>query len=424
MVLLATDHAAASLATDHTDTTDRASLVVEQIFERERRRRVFPSLLHRAADSYIVQRGTGKTIVAGYPWFTDWGRDTFISIRGLCIATDRLHEAREILLAWAGAASQGMLPNRFPDRGDAPEYNSVDASLWYVIAVHDFLTAAARLGFAVTPRQQSALRSTVDAILEGYSCGTRYGIRADGEGLLACGAPDVQLTWMDARFGNQVVTPRSGKPVEIQALWLNALWVAEHWTGRWTRALAAGTSAFRARFWNDADGCLFDVVDAGHEPGRNDPTFRPNQIFAIGGLPLPLVDGPRATRIVDAVEARLVTPMGLRSLAPGSPGYAPRYEGDRAQRDARYHQGTVWPWLIGPFVEAWLRVHGPSPENRRQARARFLTPLLDLAARSAGQLPEIADAEPPHTPRGCPCQAWSVAEVLRLELALRTVQPS
>ncbi len=398
--------------------------MVERIFERERRRRVFPSVLHRAADSYVVQRGNGKTIVAGYPWFTDWGRDVFISIRGLCISTGRLAEARDILVAWSGAVSQGMLPNRYPDRGGAPEYNSVDASLWYVIAVHDFLVAADRLGFEVLPSQQSALRSAVDAILAGYAAGTRYGIRADDDGLLACGSPGVQLTWMDAKVGDWVVTPRSGKPVEIQALWLNALWAAGHWTDRWTQVLAAGTSAFGARFWNDAEGCLFDVVDVDHEPGRNDATFRPNQIFAIGGLPLPLLDGPRATRVVDAVEARLVTPMGLRSLAPGSPGYAPHYEGNGAERDARYHQGTVWPWLIGPFVEAWLRVRGSSRETRREARVRFLSPLLDLAARSGGQLPEIADAEPPHTPRGCPCQAWSVAEALRLDLALRTLEPS
>jgi glycogen debranching enzyme len=418
-----TDNTVASPVTDHTDNTDHGSVIVEQIFARERRRRTFPSVLQRAADSYLVQRGNGKTIVAGYPWFTDWGRDTFISIRGLCLSTGRLDEARQILLAWSGTVSQGMLPNRFPDQGDAPEYNSVDASLWYVIAVHDFLTTAERLGFQVTPRQQSAVRAAVDAILEGYSAGTRYGIRADADGLLACGSPGVQLTWMDAKVGDWVVTPRSGKPVEIQALWLNALWVAGHWTGRWTQALALGTSSFRARFWNDADGCLVDVVDVDHVPGAIDPAFRPNQILAIGGLPLSLLDGPYARRVVDAVESRLVTPMGLRSLAPGSPGYAPRYEGNGAQRDARYHQGTVWPWLIGPFVEAWLRVRGSSAPARIEARARFLEPLLQRAAQNGGHLPEIADAEAPHTPRGCPFQAWSVAEVLRLDLALRTLEP-
>jgi predicted glycogen debranching enzyme len=409
-------HAAMLLTTGPNEPrgAQRAALAVERIFERERERRTFPSVLHRAADSYMVRRGAGKTIVAGYPWFTDWGRDTFISIRGLCIATGRLAEARDILLAWAGAVSEGMLPNRFPDQGGAPEYNSVDASLWYAIAVHDFLTTADRVGFDVAPADQRALRSAVDAILEGYARGTRYGIRADTDSLLACGAPGVQLTWMDSKIRDWVVTPRSGKPVEIQALWLNALWAAGHWTDRWQAMLAAGTSAFRARFWNAADGCLFDVVDVDHEPGRVDASLRPNQILAVGGLPLSLLDGPCAARVVDAVESRLLTPMGLRSLAPGSPGYAPRYEGNGAERDARYHQGTVWPWLTGPFVEAWLRAHGSSEGNRQEARRRFIGPLLELAARTGGQLPEIADAEPPHTARGCPCQAWSVAEVLRL----------
>jgi predicted glycogen debranching enzyme len=422
-----TDGTARSQATDSTDKTDpsrvpdntgyrdRAAFIVEQVFAGERRRRTFPSVLHRAADSYLVRRGEGKTIVAGYPWFTDWGRDTFISIRGLCISTGRLDEARDILLAWSGSVSEGMLPNRFLDHGAAPEYTSVDASLWYAIAVHDFLAASIKRGFQVTASQQDALRSAVDAILDGYASGTRYGIRADADGLLACGSPGIQLTWMDAKVGDWVVTPRSGKPVEIQALWLNALWVAGHWTNRWKATLAAGTAVFRARFWNGAEGCLFDVVDVDHEPGRVDPTFRPNQILAIGGLPLSLLDGPSARRVVDAVESRLLTPMGLRSLAPGSPGYAPRYEGNGAERDARYHQGTVWPWLIGPFVEAWLRVRASTDRNRDEARARFLQPLLQLAARNGGQLPEIADAEAPHMPRGCPCQAWSVAEVLRLE---------
>jgi len=417
----ATDRTDAQRATDDTDDADftgrtGAAQRVERIFASERQRRVFPSPLHRAADSFLVQRGAGKTILAGYPWFTDWGRDTFIAIRGLCISTGRLAEARDILLAWSGAVSEGMLPNRFPDRGDAPEYNSVDASLWYVIAVHDFLTAAATLAFTVGEREVTALRSAVDAILEGYAAGTRYGIRADADGLLACGVPGVQLTWMDAKVGDWVVTPRTGKPVEIQALWLNALWVAGHWSGRWTHVLEDGTRAFGARFWNEARGYLFDVVDVDHQRGRTDDSFRPNQILAVGGLPLSLVDDVCARKVVAAVESQLVTPMGLRSLAPEAPGYTARYEGNGAERDARYHQGTVWPWLIGPFVEAWLRSRGGHGDARREAKRRFLAPLLEhLRHAGLGHVSEIADAEPPHTPRGCPFQAWSVGEVLRLE---------
>lgn len=381
----------------------------------ERVRRSFRSPLHRAADAYLVKRGEGQTIVAGYPWFTDWGRDTFIALRGLCLATGRLDAARDILLAWATAVSEGMLPNRFPDRGDAPEFNSVDASLWYVIAVDALLAACAARQVPLAAAEIDALHGAVDAILAGYARGTRFGIRLDGDGLLACGEPGSQVTWMDAKIGDWVVTPRVGKPVEIQALWLNALAIAGRLTDRWISVFRTGSAAFASRFWNEADGCLFDVVDVDHQSGRMDPSFRPNQIFAVGGLPLNLLTPDKARRVVAAVEERLVTPMGLRSLAPGSANYAGRYEGSPAERDARYHQGTVWPWLIGPFVEAWLRVHGSSARTRREARNRFLAPLLELAQKTGGQLPEIADGDPPHTPRGCPAQAWSVGELLRLE---------
>lgn len=396
-----------------------ASESAEQSFDAirnlERARRNFPSPLHRAADAYVVARGTGQTIVAGYPWFTDWGRDTFIALRGLCIATGRLGDARDILLAWSATVSRGMLPNRFPDRGDEPEFNSVDASLWYVIAVGDFLAASAAAGFSLTPDETWALQRAVNAILEGYSVGTRYGIRLDSDGLLACGEPGVQLTWMDSKIGNWVVTPRAGKPVEIQALWLNALTTAARWSDRWTADLRRGRSAFPARFWNERDECLFDVVDVDHQAGHVDPSFRPNQILAVGGLPVNLLPDDKARRVVDAVEAQLLTPMGLRSLAPGSPHYAPRYEGSPSERDARYHQGTVWPWLLGPFVDAWVRVRGSSSEARREARQRFLSPLLELAELTGGHLPEIADGAAPHLARGCPAQAWSVAEILRLQ---------
>ena len=422
MVLSTGDRAAGAVSQQASAGDEAAGVVamVTTLHERERTRRVFPSALHRAAETFLVRRGAGKTILAGYPWFTDWGRDTFIALRGLCVSTGRLADARDILVGWSRVVSQGMLPNRFPDQGDTPEYNSVDASLWYVVAVDDFLSAARAARFALTSTEEQALREAVEAIVSGYAAGTRYGIRADADGLLACGEPGLQLTWMDAKIGDWVVTPRVGKPVEIQALWLNALSIAGRWAPQWSDLLETGLASFRSRFWMEAEGRLADVVDVDHLPGTLDPSFRPNQIFAVGGLPLLLLDQATAMRVVTAVESTLVTPMGLRSLAPGSPGYAPRYEGDGAGRDARYHQGTVWPWLIGPFVEAWLRVHGSNARTRRQARTRFLAPLLALAEQSGGQLPEIADADPPHAPRGCPSQAWSVAEVLRLELgALR-----
>ena len=402
--------------TDPTQIGDDAEAAFDEIRNAETGRRTFASPLHRAADTYLVRRGGGKTIVAGYPWFTDWGRDTFISIRGLCIATGRLDDARDILLAWADSVSQGMLPNRFPDQGDVAEFNSVDASLWYIVAVHDFLSAAASSGYDLPSADLSRLRGAVEAIVAGYAAGTRFGIRADGDGLLACGTPGAQLTWMDAKVGDWVVTPRIGKPVEVQALWLNALWIVGQWSDRWDALRTAAMRAFPPRFWNERDGMLYDVVDVDHRAGTVDATCRPNQILAVGGLPLMLIDKPAALGVVAAVEERLVTPMGLRSLAPGSPGYASHYEGTSAERDARYHQGTVWPWLLGPFVEAWLRLRRPSARARAEARDRFLAPLLELASQSGGHVPEIADAGPPHTPRGCPCQAWSVSELLRLEV--------
>jgi predicted glycogen debranching enzyme len=399
---------------------ERVEAIAVRLRERERERRRFASVWHRAADAYVVRRGGGKTIVAGYPWFTDWGRDTFIALRGLCLAGDRRDDARDILLEWSGAVSEGMLPNRFPDRGETPEFNSVDASLWYVVAVRDLLEAAADGDVTLTPEQRTRIEAAVQAILDGYASGTRFGVRAEPDGLLAAGAPGVQLTWMDAKVGDWVVTPRIGKPVEIQALWLNALAVgAELGTAsaaRWRELLQGGRSSFAERFWNERAGSLYDVVDVDHEPGRMDATFRPNQIFAVGGLPTSVLDDDRARQVVDAVEARLWTPLGLRSLAPGEPGYVGHYEGGVRERDAAYHQGTVWPWLLGAFVEAWVRVRGNGVAAKREARNRFLTPLLrHLEEVGLGHVSEIADAESPYTPRGCPFQAWSVGEALRLD---------
>jgi glycogen debranching enzyme len=399
--------------------------------------------LQRAADAYLVRRGSGRTIVAGYPWFTDWGRDTFIALRGLCLSTGRLDDARDILAEWSGAVSEGMLPNRFVDAGDnaeflatgsstaspsrfaradfagAVEYNAVDASLWFVIAVHDYFDRAARTGAGATggadDNARERMMTAVQQILEGYARGTRYGIRLDEDGLLACGVPGTQLTWMDARVGDHVITPRIGKPVEVQALWLNALRIGAANDPRWTTVYEQGRASFVSRFWNDADACLFDVVDVDHRRGEVDALCRPNQIFAIGGLPYPLLDGDRARLVVDTVERRLSTPLGLRSLAPGAAGYTAFYGGGPAERDAAYHQGVVWPWLIGAFVDAWLRVRDESPQAIAEARERFLAPLMDHLDRAGlGHVGEIASAEPPFTPDGCPFQAWSLGELLRV----------
>jgi predicted glycogen debranching enzyme len=396
-----------------------AAAVVARWRTEEAMRRRAPSRLARAARAYIVDRGAGRTIVAGYPWFTDWGRDTFIAMRGLCLATGRLDDARAILMGWGAMASDGMVPNRYPDVGESPQYNSVDASLWFIVAVHEFLQAARSRQWRVARADRARLRSAAHAILDAYTRGTRYGVRCGRDGLLAAGEPGLQLTWMDAKVGDSVITPRIGKPVEVQALWLNALRLAGGSSAQHRGMFRRGVEAFHGRFWNEAAGYLHDVVDVDHIAGAVDASFRPNQIFAIGGLPLQLFDGERARQIVHAVEERLLTPLGLRSLAPDDPAYMPRAEGGVRERDSAYHQGTVWPWLIGPFVEAWVRVRGSTAAAKREARERFLAPLFThLDAAGLGHISEIADGEPPHTPRGCPFQAWSVGEALRLDLSV------
>src|SRR6058998_3005822 len=335
------------------------------------RRKYFFSPLERAADAYLVKRGKRKTLIAGYPWFGDWGRDTFIAIRGLCIVTGHLEDARDILLAWAGVVSQAMLPNRFPDSGEQPEFNSVDASLWYIIAVNDYLLAATKQPSLTDDCHTKKLRAAVEAILAGYNEGTRFGIRADRDGLLSAGEHGQQLTWMDARIDGREITPRIGKPVEIQALWQNALAIGAKFSARWRSLFDKGRAAFEEKFWNENAGYLADVIDCDHQRGAVDLTFRPNQIFAVGGLPLQLVSQEKARRVVDAVEMLLLTPVGLRSLASGEPGYAPHYQGGSRERDAIYHQGTVWPWLIGPFVEAWVRVRAPHPKQKQKRAPNF-----------------------------------------------------
>jgi len=360
--------------------------------------------------SYVVERTPGKTIVAGYPWFTDWGRDTFIALRGLLLATGRLMEAESILLAWSGLVSEGMLPNRFPDDGGTPEYNSVDASLWFVVAVHDLLAAAPE-----TP-SRAALQDAVGLILEGYAGGTRFGIAADADGLLRAGVTGQQLTWMDAKVGDWVVTPRIGKPVEVQALWINALRIGAMWAPKWAALAERAQASFLQRFPDPESGGLADVVDADGVPGQIDRRIRPNQVLAVGGLPFPLLTGIAARRVVDLVEARLLTPMGLRTLAPEDPAYVGRYAGGPLQRDGAYHQGTAWPWLMGPFIEAWLRVRDNTASPRAEAAARFLTPLrTHLHEAGLGHVSEVADGDAPHTPGGCPFQAWSLGELLRAE---------
>jgi predicted glycogen debranching enzyme len=381
----------------------------------------FRSRLHHSADEYLVRRCERDTIVAGYPWFTDWGRDTFIAVRGLCIETARLDEAERILLSWCATLSEGMMPNTFPAGGTEPRYNSVDASLWFIIAAQAYLDASARRGHWVYPEVGKRLTDASQEILESYVRGTRYGIRMDTDALLAAGEPGIALTWMDAIVNGQPVTPRVGKPVEIQALWVNALVIGSRWSERWADLADEASESFSERFWNATRGCLYDVVDVDHVAGRQDDRIRPNQIMAVGGLRIALLAGDQARQVVDVVERELWTPMGLRTLARSEPEYVMACTGPAMDRDRAYHNGPAWPWLMGPFVDAWVRSRaaggGPfaAKAARADARRRFLGGLarhLDTAG--IGHVSELADGDEPWTPRGCPFQAWSVSEMLRL----------
>jgi len=364
-----------------------------------------------AADQFVVSRPLpdvpdGLSVIAGYPWFADWGRDTMISLPGLALATGRPEVAGRVLATFARFIDQGMLPNRFPDGTQAPEYNSVDAALWYVEAVRAYHAATgddALLG---------QLYPALSDIVGWYRKGTRYGIGQDEtDGLLRSGEPGVQLTWMDARVDDRVVTPRTGKAVEINALWHNAL---RAMTG-FAQALARPADEWKAqadrvatgfdRFWNHAESCCFDVLDT---PAGNDASIRPNQIFAVS-LPASPLAPERQRGVVDTCARRLLTSFGLRSLEPRHPDYRGRYQGGPRERDGTYHQGTVWGWLLGPFALAYFKVYG----DAGSARA-LLEPLgHHLGAYCLGTLGEVFDGDPPHWPGGCPAQAWSVAETLR-----------
>ena len=372
--------------------------------------------LHRAADQFVVRRriSGGKsstTILAGYHWFGDWGRDTFIALPGLLLLTGRNEQAKEVLSTFAEVQADGLIPNRFTDDGAGCDYNSVDASLWFVHAADAYLQAT---GDEATWNQ--TLLPACKQVVEACIPGTRYAIAVDADGLLRCGDATTQLTWMDAKQGEAVFTPRHGKPVEIQALWYRALCIVARRCRQSDQGMSARCEQLAQRtrenfgksFWNHQLNCLYDCLG----PDGPDPAIRPNQIFAVSLPDSPL---PRAKQrlVVDCVATHLLTPMGLRTLSPESSGYRGRYVGNAFNRDAAYHQGTVWGWLIGPFVEAYLRAHDFAGDARDHC-ADLIRPLCDhLGQAGLGSVSEIFDGAPPHTPRGCVAQAWSVAELLR-----------
>ncbi|HUC71856.1 MAG TPA: amylo-alpha-1,6-glucosidase [Stellaceae bacterium] len=363
-----------------------------------------------ATDAFVIARPLpdlpeGRSVIAGYPWFGDWGRDTMISLPGLCLATGRFEAARLILETFAQFVDRGMLPNVFPGAGAVPEYNTADASLWFVEAWRAYVEATG---------DEAALRRTFPVladIIGWHLKGTRYGIAVDpADGLLHAGQPGIQLTWMDARVDDWVVTPRIGKPVEINALWYNALVAIAGMAERigapsasYRLAAAEARQGFGRFAQPDGNG-LYDVLDGPHGP---DPSLRPNQIFAVS-LPASPLDPAMQRAVVEHCGRALVTSYGLRSLAPQEPGYRGACRGTVAERDGAYHQGTVWAWLLGPWASAYYRVYGDAA-----AAQRFLRPIGDhLCDAGLGQVSEIFDGDPPHTPRGCPAQAWSVTSIL------------
>jgi predicted glycogen debranching enzyme len=412
------------LSTRSPDGRDGAALVAAEAARRQALLDRMPGAndlvrtLALAADQLIVRRGSNlRTIVAGYHWFTDWGRDTMIALPGLCLATGRYDDARRILRAFAASVDRGMLPNRFSDSGEEPEYNTVDATLWLFVAAHGYFQATDDLELI-----REELLPVLRDIIRWHDRGTRYGIRVDDDGLLLSGEPGVQLTWMDAKIGDWVVTPRHGKAVEVNALWHNALAILADFEEVCGNPGAAGIlrrrtervrRAFAQTFWDNGIGCLSDVVG---EDGAVDASIRPNQIFALS-MPHPLLSKTRARRVLGVVEAHLLTPFGLRSLSRGDPAYRPNYAGDSQSRDSAYHQGTVWSWLLGPYITALVRYRGD--DGRVQARRIIESFERHLGEACLGSVSEIFDGDPPHAPRGAVAQAWSVAELLRALLVIR-----
>lgn len=364
-----------------------------------------------AADSFIVYRKStkSKTVIAGYPWFTDWGRDTMIAFSGLTLATGRYEDAKDILLTFSKYVNYGLIPNMFPDDGNEPAYNSVDAALWYFEAVNSYISYTKDSDFI-----QNNIYGCLKDICSGFINGTIYDIKMTDDGLVTAGSENTQLTWMDAKVGDWVVTPRHGKAVEINALWYNALMIMSSLAERFSdidiySAIASKTKeSFQKEFWNEKDECLYDVINS----GGKDADIRPNQILAIG-LTYPVVDGQRAEKILNKVWEELYTPYGLRSLSRNNSGYKGIYCGTQLERDGAYHQGTVWTWPLGRFIKAYIHINGGTEQARRNA-LEFVYPFLEhVKDGGLGSISEIFDGDNPHYPRGCFAQAWSVSEILR-----------
>ncbi len=387
--------------------------VVADWREIERKRRTsFASSLERSADCFLVKREGGISLIAGYPWFSEWSRDTFVAIRGICMSNGNLEDAESILLEWAGKISEGQIPNRFSNE---LEYSSADASLWFIVVVFEFLAARELSPQSIDPSVNDQLINVIKLVLKNYIEGNRPGIRVDRDGLLLSEGDGQSLRYVDGRMGDLISRSRVGKPVELEALWLNALRIGSFYDGSLEPLFVKALNSFRTKFWNRVTGCLYDVVDVEGKEGTVDGSIRPNQMLALGGLPFPLLPKQRAKKVLDVIERKLLTPLGLRSLDPSDMNYRGFYRGGIWERGGAYHQGTVWPWLMGSYVEAWVRYHGSGEQNLRMVRQRFLDPLFEhLQCAGIGHISEIADGNPPHQPRGCPFQAGSLGEFIRI----------
>jgi len=376
--------------------------------------------LETAAEQFIVARPPFKTVIAGYHWFGDWGRDTMIALPGLLLSTDQPQAAKEILLQFLRYIHGGMLPNRFPDEGEKPEYNTVDATLWFIDAIWQYLNYRSDAKWRKEALELTRVQfyPALKSIVHHHLVGTSYGIHADSDGFLWAGDHSTQLTWMDAKVGDVAITPRAGRPVEIQALWYNALRTVEALGRKFGDPAAADYCAgvanrlrsnFERVFWNDRDQCLYDVVDE----KTADASMRPNQVIAVS-LRHNLLDKAKTRKVLDAAERDLLTPFGLRTLSPSDPRYRARYEGDVWGRDSAYHQGTVWPWLAGPYFAAKIMNADDVAVALEETQDWLTRFAIHLQEAGLGQISEIFDAEEPFHPRGCIAQAWSVSEILRL----------
>jgi len=381
--------------------------------ESELKRRATLKILNRASEHYLIKKTGHSSLVAGYPWFDEWGRDTFIALRGLILPFKRFSQAEEIIYFWSSKIKNGLIPNYFDEGSGQPFYNSVDASLWFVISAFEFLKAARLESFIVT--QEASIIRGIKSIVQSFIDGTVYGIKMDADFLLNAGDEGVQLTWMDAKIGDRVITPRRGKPVEVQALWINSLRAASQLLKDVALESMADEAQrnFNLKFWSEKLGYFFDVIDCKGQKEQIDTSLRPNQLFALGGLPFRIVeDSTKVIQVLRVIESTLLTPHGLRTLSPKDARYEGTYKGDQSQRDLAYHQGSVWPWLIGAFVDAWLYSRGYSAESKYEAKRRFVDSLLRTVMES-GMAPELCDGNPPFTHRGCPFQAWSLGEIIR-----------